>query len=278
MIQSNTIQNSMIQISNLHASYGKTPVLQGVSLAVKAGEIAAIIGPNGCGKSTLLRCITGLMKPDSGDVWLQGKKIESYQMREKARLLAVLPQKFDGGEELTTQEMVMIGRTPFLSSYGAPSTSDNEIVTRVMAQTNTEIFRGRKVGELSGGERQRVLLARALAQQPQILLLDEPTSNLDIRYQFEILDLVFQLSRHQNLAVVLVLHQINRAAAVADTILLLDSSGQTRASGAPVDVMTSQNLEAVYGVPLRVSLHPKSGRPQAQSDWSFGEVGAPRVI
>ncbi len=266
------IPNSMIQISNLHASYGKTPVLQDVSLHVQAGEIAAIIGPNGCGKSTLLRCITGLMKPQSGQILLEGKKSESYQSREKARLLAVLPQKFDGGEELTSEEMVMIGRTPFLSNYGAPSTLDNQIVTRVMAQTNTEIFRERRIGELSGGERQRVLLARALAQQPKILLLDEPTSNLDIRYQFEILDLVFKLSREENLAVVLVLHQINLAAAVADTILLLDSNGKPRALGAPSKVMTSENLEAVYGVPLRVSLHPKSGRPQAQSDWSFGET------
>lgn len=269
----------MLKIENLSAGYNaSTPVLRDVSLAVGAGEIAAIIGPNGCGKSTLLRCITGSMKPSSGEVWLQGKKIESYQSREKARLLAVLPQKLDGGEELTVEEMVMIGRTPFLSSYGAPSTLDKQIVARVMAQTNTEIFQKRKIGELSGGERQRVLLARALAQQPQILLLDEPTSNLDIRYQFEILDLVFQLSRDENLAVVLVLHQINLAAAVADTILLLDANGQTRACGGPINVMTPQNLEAVYGVPLRVSPHPKSGRPQAQADWSFGEAATRRMI
>ena len=268
----------MIQVSNLHASYGITLVLQDVSLQVKTGEIAAIIGPNGCGKSTLLRCIAGLMTPSSGTILLQGKKIESYQSREKARLLAVLPQKFDGGEELSTEEMVMIGRTPFLSSYGAPSTLDKKIVARAMAQTDTEVFRARKIGELSGGERQRVLIARGLAQQPQILLLDEPTSNLDIRYQFEILDLVFKLARDENLAVVLVLHQINLAAAIADTILLLDSDGQTCASGAPINVMTPQNLEAVYGVPLRVSMHPKSGRPQAQSDWSFGEADARRMI
>lgn len=262
----------MLKIENLSAGYDvSTPVLNRVSLQVHAGEIAAIIGPNGCGKSTLLRCITGLMTPKSGIILLEGKKSESYQSREKAKTLAVLPQNFDGGQELTTEEMVMIGRTPFLSNYGAPSTRDKEIVARAMAQTNTEVFRERKIGQLSGGERQRVLLARALAQQPKILLLDEPTSNLDIRYQFEILDLVHNLARKENLAVVLVLHQINLAAAIADTILLLDSDGTTRALGAPVEVMTPENLEAVYGVPLRVSPHHKSGRPQAQSDWAFGQ-------
>lgn len=261
----------MIQISNLCASYGKTPVLQDVSLAVHAGEIAAVIGPNGCGKSTLLRCLTGLKRAQSGRIMLNDKKSDHYQPREKARLLAILPQNFEGGDELTGEEMVMIGRTPFLSPYGAPGSSDRELVTRAMAQTNTQQFRNRKIGELSGGERQRVLLARALAQEPKILLLDEPTSNLDIRYQFEILDLVHGLARKEKLAVVLVLHQINLAAAVADTILLLDSMGVTRALGSPQKVMTPDKLEAVYGVPLRVSSHPKSGKPQAQSDWVFSE-------
>lgn len=261
----------MLKISNLAASYGNTPVLRDISLQVGAGEIAAVIGPNGCGKSTLLRCTTGLMPLRSGHVLLDNKKSEDYQSRDRARLVAVLPQNFAGGEELSVEEMVMIGRTPFLSSYGVPSSLDREIVSLALAQTDTEIFRSRKIGELSGGEKQRVLLARALAQQPKILLLDEPTSNLDIRYQFEILNLVHELARKSNLAVVLVLHQINLAAAVADTILLLSSEGTIRALGTPAEVMTSENLEAVYGVPLRISSHPKSGRPQAQSDWAFGE-------
>ena len=259
----------MIQISHLFATYGRAPVLRDVSLEVEAGEIAAVIGPNGCGKSTLLRCVAGLMKPSAGQIILDNKNSDHYQTRERAQLLAVLPQSFEGGEELSCEEMVMIGRTPFLSNYGAPSARDKEIVARAMAQTNTEIFRGRKIGELSGGEKQRVLLARALAQQPKILLLDEPTSNLDIRYQFEILDLVYGLARDENLAVVLVLHQINLAAAIADTILLLNADGTTRALGAPLEVMTPENLQAVYGVPLRVSIHSKSGRLQAQADWSF---------
>ena len=260
----------MLKIENLRAGYHPSaPVLQDVSLQVRAGEIAAVIGPNGCGKSTLLRCVSGLMTPQSGRILLKDKNSDDYQMRERAQLLAVLPQKFDGGEELSVQEMVMMGRTPFLSHYGAPSTQDHQIVANAMRQTNTEIFGARRVGELSGGERQRVLLARSLAQQPKILLLDEPTSNLDIRYQFEILELVHSLARTQNLAVVLVLHQINLAASIADVMLLLDSNGKTRAIGAPGVVVTSENLEAVYGVTLRVSPHPKSGRPQAHSDWSF---------
>lgn len=261
----------VLKIENLSAAYsGSTPVLRDVSLTVAAGEIAAIIGPNGCGKSTLLRCISGLMPLQSGAILLDGKNSESYNSRERAQTLALLAQSFEGSGEIEVEEMVLLGRTPFLSNYGTPTKRDKEIARRALQQTNTEKFCGRSLGELSGGEKQRVLLARALAQQPKILLLDEPTSNLDIRYQFEILDLVLRLAREEKIAVVLVLHQINLASAVADSIMLLSDSGTVCASGAPGAVMTQENLQSVYGVLLEVSIHSQSGRPQAYAQWVFG--------
>lgn len=261
----------VLNVDKVVAEYSANqPVLREISLQVAAGEIAAVIGPNGCGKSTLLRCISGLLKPASGSIFVNGKAVEEYSARERAQQLALLAQSYDGSQEMTVEEMVILGRTPFLSAYGAPSTQDHEVVARVMAQTNTAQFRERNLSQLSGGERQRVLLARALAQEPKVLLLDEPTSNLDIRYQFEILDLVYRLARSEKLAVVLVLHQINLAAAVADTILLLNQNGSTCACGSPQDVMTREHLAGVYGVPLEVDRHPTSGRPQARADWSFG--------
>ena len=244
-------------------------MLHDVSLRVDAGEVAAIIGPNGCGKSTLLRCACGLLSPLSGRVLLDEQEVATMPIRERARRIALLPQSFEGGHELTAEEMVLLGRTPHLPPYGTPDKRDRQVMEWALQAVGAEPLRTRRIGELSGGERQRVLLARALTQQPGVLLLDEPTSNLDIRYQYEILGLARRLARTEKLAVVLVLHQINLAAAVADTLLLLGLNGQTRASGAPADVMTQDNLQAVYQTPLNVAPHPLTGKPQAQSAWVF---------
>ena len=253
------------------AGYGGVPVLHDFSLHVAAGEIAAVIGPNGCGKSTLLRCTAGLLRPHSGRVLVNGEDIHGLAPRERARRIALLPQHFVGGENLSAEHMAMLGRTPYLPPYGAPATIDHAVVERALRAVDAWSLRGRPVGELSGGERQRVMLARALAQEPQVLLLDEPTSNLDIRYQYEVLAVVRRLARREHLAVLLVLHQINLAAAVADTMVLLGSGGEVRASGTPAQVMTVEHLRAVYDMPLLIAPHPRSGRPQAQSAWVFEE-------
>jgi iron complex transport system ATP-binding protein len=259
----------MLDIHDLCAGYGDKKVLHDVTLQVEAGEVAAIIGPNGCGKSTLLRVLIGVLPPLDGQVLWQNENLLQMEPRRRAQRVALLPQTFEGGSQLTVEEMTLLGRTPHLSPYGAASARDHEIVAQALVLVDAGEFAGRAVGELSGGERQRVLLARALAQQPQILLLDEPTSHLDIRHQFEILQLVRTLAKKQNFAVLIVLHHINLAAAVADKVLLLDGNGHTRALGAPESVITTQHLEAVYGLPLSVSPHPQSGRPQAQAAWTF---------
>ena len=258
----------MLQISALSAGYGEKTVLHDVSLRVMAGAVTSIIGPNGCGKSTLLRCAAGLLKPRGGTVKIDDDDVFALESRERARRVALLPQNFEGGRDLLVEEMVLLGRTPHLSPYGVPSKKDIEIARQALESVGATQFAARRIGQLSGGERQRVLLARALTQQPQVLLLDEPISNLDIRYQCEILDLVRRLAKTENLAVVTVLHQINLASAIADEMLLLNQ-GRVVAQGAPHIVMTQENLESVYQTPLRVAPHPHSGCPQAQMMWKF---------
>ena len=261
----------MLEIQNISAGYSTEDILQNVSLQVEADEIASVIGPNGCGKSTLLRCITGQLKARSGFVQVEGDDVSLLAPRERARRIALLPQFFAGDEDLTTEDVVALGRTPHLSAYGTLGKRDREIVNRVLDATDTSRFAARRLEELSGGERQRVGLARALAQEPRVLLLDEPTSNLDLRYQHELLSLVRRLARQERFAVVLVLHQINLASSVSDTMLLLHL-GQTRAVGSPQHVMTRDNLQDVYGLPLTIAPHPLSGKPQAQSAWQFEEI------
>lgn len=260
----------MLEIENISAGYSDHNVLHDVSLTVKAGEIAAVIGPNGCGKSTLLRCVTGQLKLRSGTISIESQDVSQMNPRARAAKIALLPQFFSGDDDMTVYETVALGRTPHLSPYGTLSKNDVEITHRVLDATQTKAFAQRKISELSGGERQRVGLARALAQQPRVLLLDEPTSNLDLRFQHELLALVKKSARTEKIAVVLVLHQINLAAAVCDSMTLL-KDGKTRAQGKPQSVMTTDNLQDVFGLPLTVSLNEKSGRPQAQSAWAFGE-------
>jgi iron complex transport system ATP-binding protein len=263
----------MLSIENLKADYGRGPVLRDFSLQVEAGQVAAVIGPNGCGKSTMLRCVSGLMRAQSGRVLVAGADVLSLPGRQRARQIALLPQNFAGElwNDLHVEEVVLAGRTPFMPPYGTPAREDLEKTKIALQLVGGWELRHRPVSELSGGERQRVGLARALAQEPRVLLLDEPTSNLDVRYQHEILDVVLRLARRQQLTSILVLHQINLAAAVADVMVLLNGDGTMRASGAPAQVMTTENLQAVYETPLTVTLHPRSGRPQAQSNWVFEE-------
>lgn len=255
-----------LQVQNLNAAYGTKPVLRQVSLSVSAGEVLAVIGPNGCGKSTLLRCIAGLIQPAEGTLSWIGEPLPAPP-RERARRIALLPQIFTGGDDMSVEEMALLGRTPYLGPYGSPSPRDREAVEAALQLTIPDL-RGRRLGELSGGERQRALLGRVLASEAPILLLDEPVSALDIRYQHEILHLVRRLANERQLAVIVVLHGINLAASVADKMLLMQR-GAVIAFGPPAEVMTEQHLTSVYEMPLRVAPHPLSGRPQAQAMWDF---------
>ena len=257
----------MLDIQHLAVRLGERDVLNDVSLAVKAGELCCVIGPNGSGKSTLLRAISGVVSARAGEVRWNGAPLPT-ERAARARLVAMLPQNTGNGGELTVEAMAMLGRTPHLPPYGAPSRIDRAIVEEAVELCAPDL-RGRLMGEVSGGERQRALLCRALATRAPILLLDEPISALDVRYQHEILALVKRLTRQRNLATICVLHGINLAALVADSMMLLDERGAVAASGAPSEVMTQANLARVYGVPLKITPHPLNGKPQAQTWWEF---------
>ena len=259
----------MLEIKRLHVRLGERDVLNDVSLAVRAGELCCVIGPNGSGKSTLLRAIVGVVKTQAGEISWNEKSLPT-ERAARAQLVAMLPQNTGSGGELTVEAMALLGRTPHLPPYGTPSRVDREIVAEAIEMCAPDL-RGRLLGELSGGERQRALLCRALATRAPILLLDEPISALDVRYQHEILALAKRLTRERQLATICVLHGINLAALVADSMILLNERGAVAASGAVSDVMTQPHLARVYGVPLKVTAHPRNGRPQAQTMWDFGE-------
>jgi iron complex transport system ATP-binding protein len=257
-----------LQIHNLRVELGARRVLDEVSLRVEPGQLCAVIGPNGSGKSTLLRAIAGLVKVQSGEIGLDAPL--PLNRAARARIVAMLPQNPLIEGEMSVEETLMLGRTPYLSPYGAPARRDFEAVEDVISQVAPDL-RGRIIGELSGGERQRVMLGRALAMEAPVLLLDEPVSALDVRFQHEILSLVQRQTRSRKLATICVLHGINLAASVADQMVLLGQNGRVVAAGLPSDVMTEANLSAVYESPLRVTQHPLSGRPQAQSWWPFDD-------
>jgi iron complex transport system ATP-binding protein len=256
-----------LKIENLNLKIGARQILNDVSLAVESGELLTVIGPNGSGKSTLLRALAGLLKLHSGSIrWNDGAL--PAERAQWARTVALLPQSPLVESSITLEEMAMLGRTPYLPPYGVPTKSDHAATESAIALVAPDL-RGRVLGQLSGGERQRALLCRAVATQAPVLLLDEPVSALDVRYQHEILGLVRTLTRERNLATVCVLHGINLASSVADSMLLLNEAGQVVAFGEPDVVMTAENLSTVYEVPLRIAAHPLSGRPQAQSLWEF---------
>lgn len=256
-----------LQIEDLHVELAGRRILRGVSARVAPGELLAIVGPNGSGKSTLGRALAGLVVPSSGALNWNGAPLPA-QRANRARMVALLPQHPPAEGRMTLEEMTLLGRTPYLPPYGAPSRADGAAVEDAIARLAPDL-RGRLIGELSGGERQRALLCRAVATQAPILVLDEPVSALDIRFQHEILALVQRLTRQRSLATLCVLHGINLAASVCDAMLLLGKEGTVVAQGTPAQVMTPAHLSAVYEVPLRVAPHPLSGRPQAQSLWEF---------
>lgn len=249
-----------LTVENLTCRYGARTALRELSLAVGRGEFLAVVGPNGSGKSTLVRAITGVLQPAAGRVLLAGRDLSRIPDRQRAAQMAVLAQETAISFDFTVQEVVQMGRLPHQRWHEGERPADAAAVRRALALTGTTAFGGRLVTELSGGERQRVLLARALAQEPQMLILDEPTAHLDIAYQTDLLELTRALGRAHRLTVIAVLHDLNLAAQYADRILML-KEGRSFAEGAPSTVVTERNVTAVYGTPVRVIPHPENGVP-----------------
>ncbi len=239
------------------------PVVERLTLALKPGVFTGIIGPNGSGKSSLIRALSRALKPADGAILLDGQNLyTAHSARASAQTISVVPQDTSVSLEFSVREVVRMGRAPHLPArpFASEGLADEQLVAAALRDARIEDLAERPVTTLSGGERQRVLLARALAQQPEILLLDEPTANLDLRHQAEVLTLARDLAHSGGKAVLAVLHDVNLAASYCDTLVLLHQ-GRIAASGTPEDVLTAENLQAVYGVRVWVRPHPVSGRP-----------------
>lgn len=238
----------MLTVDGLAFSYRSEPVLDGVGFTVRAGESLAVLGNNGAGKSTLLRCIARVLRPGAGTVYLDGVDIHSLGSNGLARILGYVPQRTEASH-MTVYDAVLVGRRPHIT-WGV-SRHDHEVVERVVAQLGLEDLALRPIDELSGGELQKTVIARALASEPRVLLLDEPTASLDLRNQLDVLDLVKRVTAEQGVAVVAVMHDLNLTLRFADSFLFL-ADGRVRACGGP-EVVTSETISAVYGVPVHVT-------------------------
>jgi len=259
----------MLQIENLSVSYGSRHVLHNISLEVNSGEVLALIGPNGAGKSTLVRAVSGVTPVDSGticsDDLSRHYNLLSLPPMQRARHLAVVPQAVNMPPAYSVWETVLMGRTPYLNFLGQVSAKDEQAARLALQKVDALDLAERRVGELSGGEQQRVLLARALAQSTPILILDEPTSNLDLHYQVSFMETVHALAHTENLAVLVALHDLNLAARYADRVALL-VSGEIKAAGTPRQVLTPELISAAYHLPVQVVPHPFADAPLVLPD------------
>jgi iron complex transport system ATP-binding protein len=250
----------MITVKELGFAY-KTTVLEGVSFAVGVGELLAILGANGAGKSTLLKLITGLLRPKTGEVLIDGESLRMLPRRRMARLIGYVAQEASIRFPLTALEFVLQGRFAQGSILGFESDEDVREAEGAMRLTATENFKGCLVNELSGGERQRVMLARALSSRPRLLVLDEPVANLDIAHQVKMFELVKSLCRERGITAVVVTHELNLAAEFSDRVVLL-KNGAAVASGKPQAVLTEENLYRIFDAKLSVDVNPLSGAPR----------------
>jgi len=239
----------MLKISDLFFDYGSTKVLEGIEARVERRRILGVLGPNGAGKTTLLKCILQILKPARGSILIEDRDTNRMPRKELAKHLGYVPQNMTAKFPMTVFEMVLTGRKPYLS--WRPSEHDLRITANILQEMNIEDLAMRDVGELSGGQAQKVLLARALAQEPSYLLLDEPTSNLDLRHQLEVLGMITTLVKSKGIGAMMAMHDLNLAARFSDTILIL-KEGKVFSMGRPSEVITAKNIREVYGVEVIV--------------------------
>jgi iron complex transport system ATP-binding protein len=257
------------EADDLHVSYGAVPALRGLSLKVSAGELVGVLGPNGSGKSTLVKALSRVVRPWRGMVRLNGEDLWRLGPRAVARQVAVVPQETPVAFEFTVEEVILMGRSPHLKPLAVEGEADRKIARAAMMWTDTTALAGRKMGQLSGGERQRVALARALAQEPQVLLLDEPTTHLDIGYQVEMLERLVALNRERGVTLLVVLHDLNLAATYCPRLALL-AEGRIAADGEPGSVLTAERVRDLYRVEVDVRPDPVNGQPHVYAVRSLG--------
>ncbi len=244
--------NTLLQLDSVTFGYGSQPLFAEINLAIAAGEMVALLGPNGTGKTTLLMLATGALHPQRGRILLNGRDLRSLPRRQIARQIAVVPQEFTTPFAFTVRELVGLGRTPYLSFLGTEKATDSQAIEEAMEATGAAALAGRIFNELSGGEKQRVVLAMALAQQPNLLLLDEPTTHLDLKYQLGVLELARRLNRERGLTILATMHDLNLTARYFQRLILFQRG--IVADGPPVEVLQSRLLSRVYEVPVEVGI------------------------
>ena len=249
-----------LELQGVGVAYNHNLVVEDITFQVMPGEMVGLIGPNGSGKSTIIKAISRVISLHSGKIFLDGKDVVKMRRGDLACLLGVVPQMSILPSAFTAFEIVLMGRNPHLGLLQYESARDMAIAWQAMERTATQSLAERVVCELSGGEIQRVVVARVLAQEPKSILLDEPTANLDIRHQVEILDLIKYLCRENNLMVVIALHDLNLAAQYCDRLVLINE-GRVHAQGTPEEVINSRNIKEVYGADGCVYSHPVNGLP-----------------
>ncbi len=260
----------MLEARELTCGYGDAPVVEEVTLSLGRGELLGVIGPNGSGKTTLLRALAGRLRAEAGEVLLEGRPIGRLPRREVARLLAVVPQISSPPFEFTVREIVAMGRTPHLGRLQSEGRRDRAAIVRAMELTETGHLADRPVTELSGGEFQRVVVARALAQEAPVMLLDEPAAHLDVGHQVRIFDLLAELNRDGGRSILCVSHDLNLASRYSDRLVAI-AGGGVAAEGTPSEVLTAARIKELYGADVAVDEGP-SGRPRVTL-LSGAEVG-----
>ena len=252
--------SSLTRMDNVSGGYDKEMVIKDISLDIKKGDFLGIIGPNGSGKSTLLRLMTRVLVPRTGAVALEGKDITTIGGKEFSRKVAFVPQDTVISFSFSAWEIVLMGRIPHLNRLQPETKRDFSIAENALAATDASYLKNKEIDSLSAGERQRVIIAKALAQEPILLFLDEPTSHLDIGHQIMILDLLRKLNKEKGLTIVIVLHDLNLAGEYCDSLVLLNE-GRIFTAGLPADVLTYQNIETVYRTVVVVNTNPVSSKP-----------------
>lgn len=252
--------DALLKVDKLFGGYGKVIVIKDVSFDIKRGEFLGIIGPNGSGKSTLLRLMSRVLSPEEGTLLFENKDITTIRLKELCQKIAFVPQDTLISFSFSVWEIVLMGRIPHLGRLQLETKKDFAVAENSLSLTDSLQLKDKSIDQLSAGERQRVIIAKALAQEPTLLLLDEPTSHLDIGHQIEILDLLRKLNRETNLSIVMVLHDLNLASEYCNRIILLNE-GKIFKSGSPDEVLTYQNIEAVYKTIVIVNKNPLSSKP-----------------
>ncbi|WP_067838155.1 ABC transporter ATP-binding protein [Amphibacillus sediminis] len=258
----------MISVKDVQVGYGDELIIDQLSITIPKGQITTIIGPNGCGKSTLLKSIARILKTSGGSIYLDGKSISQTSTKEVAKKMAILPQSAEAPAGLTVRELVTYGRAPHQSRFGRLKQADLDSIDWALAETSLKELEDRSVDTLSGGQRQRVWIAMALAQDTEVVILDEPTTYLDMSHQLDILQLLEKLNKNQQKTIVMVLHDLNHASRFSHHLIAM-RNGELITHGVPSEVMTAANLQHVFNINAMLTVCPFSQNPICLS---YGKV------